>query len=181
MTVTHTVAGSAVGDLTLVADDGCLTGVYFRHHWHRPDQADFGARADAGFAEVSRQMGEYFAGEREHFDLPLDARGDEFQRDVWDLVGRIPYGQTASYGELARKLGDGVLAKDVGAAVARNPLCVIVPCHRVVAKDGRLTGYAGGLARKRFLLDLEQRAAGLPRVFPDLAPHVPPRRDAYLR
>ena len=159
MTIAHTVTGSPLGDLTLVADDGCLTGVYFRHHWYRPDPSGFGGRADTGFTEVSRQLGEYFAGEREHFDLPLDARGNEFQRRVWDLVRRIPYGQTASYGELARQLGGGVLAKDVGAAVARNPLCVIVPCHRVVGKDGRLTGYAGGLARKRFLLELEEPVA----------------------
>jgi methylated-DNA-[protein]-cysteine S-methyltransferase len=180
MTTTHSVAGSPVGDLTLVADDGCLTGVYFRHHWYRPDPSGFGDRADAGFGEVSRQLAEYFAGEREHFDLPLDARGDEFQRRVWDLVGRIPYGHTASYGELARRLGDGVLAKDVGAAVARNPLCVIVPCHRVVGKDGRLTGYAGGLARKRFLLDLEQRAAGAAGLLSGRAAHVRAGRDVYL-
>src|SRR5215472_6034773 len=160
MTVTHTVTGSPLGHLTLVADDGCLTGVYFRHHWYRPDPAEFGVRTEAGLDEVSRQLGEYFAGDRDSFDLLLDARGDQFQRRVWDLIGRIPYGQTASYGELALQLGDGALAKDVGAAVARNPLCVIVPCHRVVGKDGRLTGYAGGLARKRFLLDLEQRVAG---------------------
>jgi methylated-DNA-[protein]-cysteine S-methyltransferase len=156
VTTTHTVAGSPIGELTLVADDGCLTGIYFRHHWYRPDPAGFGVRADAGFGEVTRQLGEYFAGKRECFDLPVDARGDEFQRRVWDLVARIPYGQTASYGALARQLGQGVLAKDVGAAVGRNPLCVIVPCHRVIGTDGRLTGYAGGLARKRFLLDLEQ-------------------------
>jgi methylated-DNA-[protein]-cysteine S-methyltransferase len=166
MTTTHTVSASPTGDLTLVADDGCLIGVYFRHHWYRPDQAGFGDRVDAGFGEVSRQLGEYFAGKREHFGFPLDPRGDEFQRRVWDLLSRIPYGQTASYGELARQLGDGALAKDVGAAVARNPLCVVVPCHRVVGKDGRLTGYAGGLARKRFLLDLEQRAASTAGVFP---------------
>jgi len=159
VTTTHTVAASPIGELTLVADGGCLTGVYFRHHWYRPDPAGFGVRAGAGFAEVYRQLGEYFAGERECFDLPVDARGDEFQRRVWELVGRIPYGETASYGELARRLGQGVLAKDVGAAVGRNPLCVIVPCHRVVGADGRLTGYAGGLARKRFLLDLEQQRA----------------------
>jgi methylated-DNA-[protein]-cysteine S-methyltransferase len=159
-----------VGDLTLVADDSCLIGVYFRHHWYRPDPSGFGVRADTGFGEASRQLGEYFAGERERFDLPADPRGDEFQRRVWDLAGGIPYGQTASYGELARTLGGGVLAKDVGAAVARNPLCVIVPCHRVVGKDGRLTGYAGGLMRKRFLLDLEQRASDLRTLWDGATP-----------
>ena len=157
MSTTHTVASSPVGDLTLVADDGSLTGLYFRQHWYRPDPASFGARDDAGFGDVTAQLGEYFAGQRTEFDLPLDPRGDEFQHRVWALISRIPYGQTASYGELAKQLGDGVLAKDVGQAVGRNPLSVIVPCHRVVGKDGQLTGYAGGLARKRFLLDLEQR------------------------
>jgi methylated-DNA-[protein]-cysteine S-methyltransferase len=161
-TTTHTAVGSPIGELTLVADDGRLTGVYFPHHWYRPDPATFGQPSEAGFGEARRQLAEYFAGRREHFDLPLDARGDEFQRRVWDRIARIPYGQTVTYGELARELarelGSQVLAKDVGAAVGRNPLSVIVPCHRVVGKDGKLTGYAGGLARKRFLLDLEEPA-----------------------
>jgi methylated-DNA-[protein]-cysteine S-methyltransferase len=158
MSTTHTVAGSPLGDLTLVASDGSLTGLYFRHHWYRPDPASFGTRDDTGFGDVTGQLGEYFAGQRTEFDLPLDPRGDGFQQLVWKLISRIPYGQTTSYGDLARQLGGGVLAKDVGQAVGRNPLSVIVPCHRVVGKDGQLTGYAGGLARKRFLLDLEQRA-----------------------
>lgn len=157
--MTTTTMDSPVGELTLVADDGGLTGVYFPHHWYRPDPATFGRPADAGFGEVKSQLTEYFAGERRRFDLRLSARGDDFQRRVWELIGDIPYGQTATYGDLARELGSQVLAKDVGAAVGRNPLSVIVPCHRVVGKDGRLTGYAGGLARKRFLLDLEEAAA----------------------
>jgi methylated-DNA-[protein]-cysteine S-methyltransferase len=159
MPVTHTITDSPVGELTLVAEDGKLTGVYFPHHWYRPDSASFGDRDEAGFGEAKRQLAEYFAGGRERFDLPLGARGDSFQQRVWELINRIPYGQTVSYGDLATELGDGILAKDVGAAVGRNPLCVIVPCHRVVGKDGSLTGYAGGLARKRFLLHLEEPPA----------------------
>jgi len=168
MSTVHTTVGSPVGELTLVADDGRLTGVYFPHHWYRPNPATFGPRAEAGdagawsagamFGEARRQLAEYFAGDRERFDLPMDPRGDGFQRRVWDLISRIPYGQAVTYGELARELGDGVLARDVGAATGRNPLCIVVPCHRVAGKDGGLTGYAGGLARKRFLLDLEYRA-----------------------
>ncbi|HTT50293.1 MAG TPA: methylated-DNA--[protein]-cysteine S-methyltransferase [Streptosporangiaceae bacterium] len=161
MSSTHTVASSPLGDLTLVATDGRLAGLYFPHHWYRPDPASFGDRDDAGFGDVTQQLGEYFAGQREDFGLPVNLRGDGFQQLVWALIARIPYGQTASYGELARELGGGVLAKDVGQAVGRNPLSVIVPCHRVVGKDGQLTGYAGGLARKRFLLDLEQHAGQL--------------------
>ena len=159
MPVTHTTAGTPVGELTLVAEDGELTGVYFPHHWYRPDPATFGDHDEAGFGEVKRQLAEYFAGDRERFDLPLGLHGDAFQLRVWARISRIPYGQTVSYGDLARELGEGTLAKDVGAAVGRNPLCVIVPCHRVVGKDGSLTGYAGGLARKRFLLHLEEPAA----------------------
>jgi methylated-DNA-[protein]-cysteine S-methyltransferase len=160
MPVTHTTAESPVGELTLVAEDGRLTGLYFPHHWYRPDPATFGDRDEAGFGEAKRQLAGYFAGRRDRFDLPLDLRGDAFQRRVWERIGRIPYGGTVSYGVLAGELGDGATAKDVGAAVGRNPLCVIVPCHRVVGKDGSLTGYAGGLARKRFLLRLEEPAAG---------------------
>src|SRR5262249_19482323 len=158
-TTCWTTTGSPIGELTLVADDGRLTGVYFPHHWYRPDPASFGRPAQTGFEEVRRQLDEYFAGERQSFTLPLDARGDEFQRRVWELIGAIGYGQTATYGDLARELGGRVLAKDVGAAVGRNPLSVIVPCHRGVGRDGRLTGYAGGRARKRVLLDLEPSAA----------------------
>jgi methylated-DNA-[protein]-cysteine S-methyltransferase len=158
-TTANTTVDSPIGELTLVADDGRLTGVYFPHHWYRPDPVTFGRRSASGFGEAKRQLAEYFAGQRERFDLALDAGGDDFQRRVWDLINRIPYGRTATYGELARELGGQALAKDVGAAVGRNPLCVIVPCHRVVGHDGRLTGYAGGLARKRFLLDLEEPAA----------------------
>ncbi len=160
MPALHTTVGSPVGELTLVADDGKLTGLYFPHHWYRPDPATFGAFTPTGLPEARRQLAEYFAGARERFELPLDARGDEFQHRVWDLIGRIGYGQTVSYGDLASELGGQVLAKDVGTAVGRNPLCVIVPCHRVVGKNGRLTGYAGGLAAKRYLLDLEEPVAG---------------------
>ena len=163
MSARFTTISSPIGELTLVADDGMLTGVYFPHHWYRPDPATFGPRDETGFDEAKRQLAEYFAGDREHFDLPVDARGEEFQRQVWDLISRIPYGQIATYGDVARELANErhsqVLAKDVGAAVGRNPLSVIVPCHRVVGKDGNLTGYAGGLARKRFLLELEEPAA----------------------
>ena len=158
MPVTHTTVDSPLGELTLVAEDGRLTGLYFPHHWYRPGPATFGERVQTGFGEAERQLAAYFAGDRQRFDLPIGLRGDAFQRRVWELIGAIGYGQTTTYGELAAKLGNGTSAKDVGAAVGRNPLCVIVPCHRVVGADGSLTGYAGGLARKRFLLRLEEPA-----------------------
>jgi methylated-DNA-[protein]-cysteine S-methyltransferase len=159
MSATHAVVDSPIGELTLVAEADRLTGIYFPHHWYQPDPGTFGERGEEAFGAVKRQLAEYFAGDRDAFDLPLDARGDEFQHRVWELIGAIPYGRTITYGDLARQLGGQVPAREVGAAVGRNPLSVVVPCHRVVGQDGRLTGYAGGLARKRFLLDLEERTA----------------------
>ena len=161
MTATHTTVDSPLGELTLVAEEGRLTGVYFPHHWYRPDPDTFGPRADTGFEDVTAQHAEYFAGDRTRFDLAVEPQGDEFQHRVWELISAIPYGQTVTYGDLARDVGGEVTPKGVGAAVGRNPLSVVVPCHRVVGKDGRLTGYAGGLARKRFLLDLEGASARL--------------------
>jgi methylated-DNA-[protein]-cysteine S-methyltransferase len=161
MTATHTTVDSPLGELTLVAEEGRLTGVYFPHHWYRPNPDTFGPHADTGFEDVTAQLAEYFAGDRTRFDLAVEPQGDEFQHRVWELISAIPYGQTVTYGDLARDVGGEVTPKDVGAAVGRNPLSVVVPCHRVVGKDGRLTGYAGGLARKRFLLDLEGASSGL--------------------
>lgn len=156
---TYTVVDSPLGDLTVAAEDGALTGVYFPGHKRRPAQETFGAREDTGFGAVRAQLAEYFAGERRDFDLPLAPRGEEFRQRVWRLLLEIPYGATRSYGELARELGDPALAQAVGAANGANPVSVIIPCHRVVAADGNLTGYAGGLERKRFLLDLEEPVA----------------------
>ena len=155
MTRTHKTIDSPLGELTLTAADGVLSGLYFPGHWHPPSTAALGARRDDGFESAERQLAEYFAGERTGFDLPSTLAGEEFQRRVWGLIAQIPYGETTTYGEMARQLGDPAIAREVGAAVGRNPLSVVVPCHRVVGKDGKLTGYAGGLERKRFLLELE--------------------------
>jgi methylated-DNA-[protein]-cysteine S-methyltransferase len=155
MTTTHTTIATPLGELTLVAHDEALSGVYFPGHWTRPNPDTFGTRSVHSFEDVERQLAEYFAGERTRFDLPTSTGGDAFQRQVWGLIGQIPYGQTSTYGELARELGSPTLARRVGNAVAHNPLSVIVPCHRVLGKDGKLTGYAGGLHRKRLLLELE--------------------------
>ncbi len=165
-TATHTTIASRLGELTVVARDGAVTGLYFPHHWYRPDRASLGARNDAGFDAIRPQLSDYLAGQRRRFDLPVRARGGEFQQQVWDLVSQIPYGETATYGQLARNLGDGTTAQQVGAAVGRNPVCLLIPCHRVVGAGGKLTGYAGGLKRKRFLLDMERGVARPPsRLF----------------
>ena len=158
MTVTHTTIASPVGELSLVAADGALTGVYFSEHRHHPGVETFGERDDRGFDEAVAQLGEYFAGQRTRFELALAPRGDAFQQKVWMLLRDIPYGETRNYGQLADALGDRNLARAVGAANGRNPLSIIVPCHRVIGADGNLVGYGGGLDRKRFLLALEEPA-----------------------
>jgi methylated-DNA-[protein]-cysteine S-methyltransferase len=162
----HSVITTELGDLTVVRDQCGLRGLYFPHHWYRPAKETFGPRRDEGFEDTARQMSEYLAGQRREFAIPHAMQGDPFQHTVWQLIDQISYGQTVTYGELASQLGGGATAQQVGAAVGRNPLCIIVPCHRVVGSGGKLTGYAGGIARKHFLLNLEQdhasRSAGSP-------------------
>jgi methylated-DNA-[protein]-cysteine S-methyltransferase len=157
--VTHCVFESTLGDLTVVGRDDCVIGLYFPGHWYMPDRLSFGEVVDGGFADVRAQLIQYFRGERAEFDVPVIADGNDLQRRVWDLVRQVPYGQTSTYGRLARDLGDGTTPQEAGAAVGRNPLCILIPCHRIVSSTGKLTGYAGGLWRKQFLLDLEGRAA----------------------
>ena len=155
MTLAHTVVTSPVGPLTLVAKEGVLCGLFMDVQRHRPDEAVFG-RADAGpFAEVEDQLEAYWAGDRTDFDLALEMDGTEFQRAVWAGLRDIPYGTTISYGELARRIGRPKACRAVGLANGRNPIGIIVPCHRVIGSSGALTGYGGGLDRKRWLLDHE--------------------------
>src|SRR4051794_36283818 len=151
--MTHSVIPAPIGPLTAVREDDVLVGL-----WMGPTDADdLGPRDDAAFADVHAQLDEYFAGTRTSFALRLRATGSPLQLAVWELIAAIPYGATRSYGDLARDLGDRSLAQAVGTACGRNPLPVVVPCHRVVGADGGLVGFGGGLERKRFLLDLEHR------------------------
>lgn len=154
----HTIIDSPVGDLLLVGDADGLSGVYFDAHRHPPDEDSLGPRVNSGFTDVADQLAEYFAGERTEFDLVLNPSGNAFQQRVWALLKEIPYGERRSYGQLAAQLGDVGLARAVGTANGRNPISIIVPCHRVIGADGNLVGYGGGLDRKRFLLALEERA-----------------------
>ena len=162
----HVVIDSPIGLLTLVRDDDGLTGLYYPGHWTRPDQTTFGPRVepsdDHGFDEAIAELREYFAGERQEFDLPLNPLGGERARQVWQLLAEIPYGQTTTYGELARKVGGGVDPRDIGGFVGANPLSIFIACHRVVGSTGKLTGYAGGLDRKRYLLELEKAIPASP-------------------
>ena len=160
----HTVVDSPVGPLTLVADDGVLAGLYMTEQRHLPPSEVFGEPAeDPGgqpFAAASRQLREYFGGERTEFELDLALDGTAFQRRVWTALRSIPYGLTISYGQLADRIGQPSASRAVGLANGKNPIGIIVPCHRVVGADGSLTGYGGGIERKRFLLAHEQHVSG---------------------
>lgn len=155
MTVLHTLVDSPLGLLTLRAHDGVLSGLFMPEHRHGPAPDALGERDDDGLPAAREQLAAYFAGELTVFDLPLDLRGTDFQRRVWAALREIPYGRTRTYGELATALGAPSASRAVGLANGRNPISIVVPCHRVVGGSGSLTGYAGGVDRKRALLDLE--------------------------
>jgi methylated-DNA-[protein]-cysteine S-methyltransferase len=175
-TLVWTVLPTPVDDLLLAAVDGSLRSIWFSPHKAKPHRgfidrmaAEGGRRDDDDpvLAEAARQLGEYFAGERRVFDLPLAPVGTAFQLQVWAGLRTIPYGQTRSYGELAAAIGKGPLAsRAVGLANGANPLSIVVPCHRVIGADGSLTGFGGGLERKRILLDLEQPTLFAPGALP---------------
>ncbi len=157
----HTVLDSPYGPLTLVATDGVLSGLYMSDQRHRPAQETFGERDPAPFGEAISQLEAYFARELKEFDLPLRLDGTPFQRLVWDELLRIPYGEIRTYGELAELLGKPGASRAVGLANGKNPISVIVPCHRVVGANGNLTGYGGGLDRKKQLLAFEGGGVGM--------------------
>lgn len=152
----YTHVDSPVGELLLVGDGARLSGLYFPEHRRGPDVADEWSRNDAAFAAARAQLDAYFHGQLRTFDLELAPIGTPFQIDVWQALARIPFGVTTTYGKLAAELGRPGAARAVGAAVGRNPVSIVVPCHRVVGATGTLTGYAGGTDRKRRLLELEQ-------------------------
>lgn len=158
-----TVIDTPIDELRIVERDGAVTAIEFAPHG--PPTGDMGERDDDApvLAAAATQLREYFAGERTTFDLPLAPRGTDFQHAVWRELRAIPYGATTSYGEIAARLGKGRGAsRAVGAANGRNPIPVVVPCHRVIGANATLTGFAGGLRRKEVLLDLERRAAPEP-------------------
>jgi methylated-DNA-[protein]-cysteine S-methyltransferase len=157
---THTVVDSPVGPITLVAVDGVLASLHMDQQRHTPAPETFGARDASAFEEAARQLEAYFAGTRTEFDLELALAGTPFQQRVWKELQTIGYGETISYGQLADRIGQPSASRAVGLANGRNPVGIIVPCHRVVGADGSLTGYGGGIERKRFLLAHEQRVSG---------------------
>ncbi|HWD80563.1 MAG TPA: methylated-DNA--[protein]-cysteine S-methyltransferase [Kribbella sp.] len=156
----YAVVSTRVGELTVVVSETDLVGIYFPHHWVKPSAETLGERVESTdplIALVVEQLEEYFDGRRTSFALPVRLEGDAFQRRVWAVLEEIPYGETTTYGEIAARLGEPAqAAQAVGKAVGQNPVSIVVPCHRVIGKNGSLTGYAGGLTRKQFLLDLEE-------------------------
>jgi methylated-DNA-[protein]-cysteine S-methyltransferase len=151
---------SPLGTMTVAATEQGLAGLWFEGQRHEPDHSAWPEQADHPvLRQAMRQLDDYFAGRPAVFDLPLDlAHGTSFQQAVWQALLAIPRGATTSYGGLCRELGQPSAMRAVGAAVGRNPISIVVPCHRVLGADGSLTGYAGGLERKRALLRLEGAA-----------------------
>ena len=163
MSLTYTRLKTHIGELVLTASDAALTGVFFptsrrgaapthRGDWHLDNGK---GPAAAILARAREQLAEYFAGGRKSFDVPLEALGSNFEHRVWNALRLIPYGTTMTYGELAKKLGDPLQARAVGTANGKNPIPIIVPCHRVIGSNGDLTGFGGGLETKRWLLQHE--------------------------
>jgi methylated-DNA-[protein]-cysteine S-methyltransferase len=151
-----------IGELLLVGDGERLQALHMQDGPRPTRVKPDWTRSDEAFAPVKAQLDEYFAGTRRHFDLALGPAGSAFELAVWRALQEIPYGETQSYGRLSKKIGHPDAARAVGLANARNPIAVIVPCHRVIGADGSLTGYGGGLERKRLLLDLEAGVLALP-------------------
>ena len=152
---------SPVGRITLTSDGEALTGLAFEEERHPRDRTGAIEEADAVLIDAERQLQEYFGKWRRSFDLPLQPAGTEFQREVWRVLGEIPFGETISYLDLARRMGKEKAVRAVGMANGRNPISIVIPCHRVIGANGDLTGYGGGLWRKEVLLQHEG-------VLPDL-------------
>ncbi len=155
----YSIIKSLVGDLILVADASALTGLYFEGCQHVP-AASKGWTLNAQhpvLEKTAKQLKEYFEGKRTSFSLPLRLAGTDFQEKIWQQIARIPYGKKISYSELAKRAGAPQAIRAAGTATGQNPVSIIIPCHRVMGKNGRLCGFAGGLERKRLLLELEKR------------------------
>ena len=151
----HFVMDSPIGLLTLVNTDGVLSGLYMSEHRHGPKTDGLGERAQFGFEQVEAELREYFDRQRSEFTIPLLMEGTTFQKQVWDRLCEIPFGQTRTYAQLAEAVGNPKAVRAVGLANGRNPISIVVPCHRVIGSNGSLTGYGGGLGRKKLLLELE--------------------------
>lgn len=167
---------SPMGTILLTAEGDALSGVYFTDHCHSPAPATGWRHDDAALEPIQAQFSEYFDGRRNQFDLAVVLHGSPFELMVWAALRAIPYGETVSYGHIARAIGRPTAARAVGAANGRNPVCIVVPCHRVIGANGTLTGYGWGLERKVWLLDHEKRPTGSPRQATTATGRVPSGR-----
>jgi len=156
----YTTLDSPVGELLLTSNGEAITGLFMEEHKGEAKPINDWRRDDGMFREAARQLRAYFAGELTEFDLPVATKGTEFQRRVWAELQKIPYGSTINYGELARRTGNPKASRAVGAANGDNPISIIIPCHRVIGSNGKLTGYGGGIERKKFLLEFEAGKLG---------------------
>jgi len=156
--ILYSVVPSPIGELTLVSSGEALTGLYMELHKWGPKQDERWRRDDFALEPASHWLAAYFEGAASQFDMPLSFVGTEFQKRVWKALCEIPFGETMSYGELAESIGAPRAVRAVGAAVGRNPISIIVPCHRVIGSNGSLTGFGGGMERKRWLLEHERSA-----------------------
>lgn len=161
----YSYVDSPLGRMFVKGDGQFVTGLYMPQHkgWHGPDAA--WQESAAPFAAVREQLGEYFAGERQAFDVPLKLAGTPFQQRVWQELVRIPFGTTITYAQLAQRIGKPTASRAVGHANSRNPISILVPCHRVIGADGKLTGYAGGVDKKQWLLAWERGATAAERGY----------------
>ena len=166
----HTILETPLGSLLALGDGDCLTGLYMHGRPHAPPREHWGRHDPGCFDLLSRQLRTYFAGELLRFDLPVRLSGTELQQRVWRELERIPYGETRSYLDVARAVGRPRAARAVGAANGRNPVSIVVPCHRVVGSNGSLTGYASGVDRKRWLLEHESDHRGRGPAAPTRGP-----------
>ena len=153
--IVHTTIDSPVGPLSIAASGDALHAIEFRKSSHPANRDGWVDGDNAILRKARRQLDEYFAGKRHAFDLPLAPQGTDFQRKVWTTLASIPYGKTISYAQLASRVGKPTAMRAVGAANGRNPLPIVLPCHRVIGADGSLTGFGGGLPTKQFLLKME--------------------------
>ncbi|MBS1700077.1 MAG: methylated-DNA--[protein]-cysteine S-methyltransferase [Armatimonadetes bacterium] len=154
--IVHAEIDSPIGPIHLFANEKGLTGLYMNTHRDAlPPAAMLSADQNLFLSSAAKELGEYFEGKRKDFSVTLDPHGTQFQMRVWTELLNIPFGQTISYGELAKRLGDPLLTRAVGTANGQNPISIIIPCHRVIGANGHLTGYGGGIEKKRWLLDHE--------------------------
>lgn len=156
---TATISSSLIGKILLIGHDGILEELHFPNKIDKVVLGEDFEENDAAFAQVTKQLNEYFSGERQNFQLSINPRGTNFQKRVWQELLKIEYGQTTSYSEIALRIGNPKACRAVGLANGKNPIPVIIPCHRIIGKNGSLTGFGGGLNIKRKLLELEQTRA----------------------